>query len=164
MGGQVALKFTRIPFKIEQCEDLGLKMTMTTKTQKEKVLRRILSVGDGSRWWFPYEFIEWDGEFIGYKAPTRFSELCLELPELLESKREGKYKVGRLRAERFKEVDFIKKLPERIWPIVREYAPELVIRRQVPVFTDRGTVRLEWRAEKITNNKNTQNDKSKKTE
>lgn len=71
------------------------------QSQKLKLLSIWLKLqtSNPERWFFPYEFIQHDGVFIGYKAPTRFSELCVDYPGLIESKMDGKYRIGRLRLD-----------------------------------------------------------------
>lgn len=81
------------------------------------------------RWFFPYDFIS-DGEiFIGYKAPTRFSELAIEFPEMIESKMEGKYRIGRFRFEN--SANFLQSLPFDVRNFVAEELREHEVRHEV---------------------------------
>lgn len=82
------------------------------RTQKQKVLKIMISKKNPEKWFYPYEFIQDEGIFIGYKAPTRFCELCLDFPEMIESKMEGKYRIGRFRFEN--SINFLPKLPPEL--------------------------------------------------
>ena len=88
-------------------------------TQKEKVLRLMFRISNKEdRFVFPYEVIS-DGDiFIGYKAPTRFCELCIEHLDLIESKFEGKYRVGRIRRDNIERA--LLRLPDNLQKVVRE--------------------------------------------
>ncbi len=74
---------------------------MKKQSQKEKVLSIWVQgqAKDTERWFYPYDFIQYHELFIGYKAPTRFCEMCLEYTELIETKMDGKYRIGRLRLD-----------------------------------------------------------------
>lgn len=107
------------------------------ETQKEKLLT--VWVGLQSRnlekFFYPYEFIGEGPTFIGYKAPARFSELCVAYPEMIESRMEGKYRIGRLRFDNAQE--FLEKLPENLASLMKElmqsnsvrYPHEEIVRR-----------------------------------
>lgn len=82
-------------------------------TQNGKILSKWVQAQASApqRFFFGYEFIGTLGapDFVGYKAPTRFCEMCLDYPDMIESHEEGKYRVGRLRFENASV--FLKKLP-----------------------------------------------------
>lgn len=83
------------------------------KTQNMKVLAKWIrrQAQEPQRFFFGYEFIGELGspEFVGYKAPTRFCELCVEHPSFIDSHDDGKYRVGRIRFENAEE--FLQRLP-----------------------------------------------------
>lgn len=102
---------------------------MERETQKLRVLkilfRRTARFGKDT-WHFPYDFEDSDGEFVGYKAPTRFVELCNEYPALIETKLDGKYRVGRLKVGNLKEG--IESLPKKYHRPLLEEASKLGIK------------------------------------
>jgi hypothetical protein len=54
--------------------------------QHEKVWTMLVRGGEG-KWWNPEEFISWGGLYIGYKAPTRISELATEYSQVIERRK-----------------------------------------------------------------------------
>lgn len=125
------------------------------ETQKTKLLRRWFTeqCNNPNRFFYPYEFINNAGVFIGYKAPARFSELCVSYPTMVDSHMEGKYRVGRLRIDNTKEFLLDTTIPSELKTIVTlgliEAGIKYTVYEQVPIFDhERNTVRLEQR-EKI---------------
>jgi len=50
-------------------------------------------------WWYPHDFMQEHPShplFVGYEASARLSELAKYYPEMIESKKEGKYTVRKL--------------------------------------------------------------------
>ena len=89
------------------------------ETQTEKLLKVwVRKAIRDNRFYFPYEFISDGAIFIGYKAPTRFSEICLEYPEMVEARMDGKYRIGKLRLDNT--ADFLQKLPIKLKKVVQE--------------------------------------------
>ncbi len=60
-------------------------------TQKQKVLALMCQQPD--KWFYPYEFMKpgLGAFYVGYKAPTRISEMHKSYPRLFEKKSEDKY-------------------------------------------------------------------------
>ena len=69
-------------------------------TQKQKILA--LMCRQPNKWFYPYEFMKPDlgAMFIGYKAPTRISELRHDYPFLFETKKYDKYMQRKLNLEK----------------------------------------------------------------
>ena len=69
-------------------------------TQQAKILFTMIN-NPKTTWWYPQDFMKPDlGDlFVGYEASARLSELAKDYPEMIDSKRDGKYKVRRLRFE-----------------------------------------------------------------
>jgi hypothetical protein len=65
-------------------------------TQKQKILA--LMCRQPNKWFYPYEFMKpsLGALYVGYKAPTRITELNKSYPFLFEDKKEDKYKQRRL--------------------------------------------------------------------
>ena len=95
-------------------------------TQQEKIIITMLR---GRReWWLPFDFMRTsDGElFVGYEASARLSELRKEYPDMIESKRDGKYVATRLRREAVAE--WFNTLPKYLKQIVAkelDYYPHM---------------------------------------
>lgn len=69
-------------------------------TQYSKILKLMGRYPD--RWFYPYDFMkpELGGLYVGYKAPTRISELSKEYPDMFLEKPDGKYVVRKLNLEK----------------------------------------------------------------
>jgi hypothetical protein len=65
-------------------------------TQKQKILA--LMCRQPNKWFYPYEFMkpQLGALYVGYKAPTRITELNKSYPYLFEEKRDDKYKQRRI--------------------------------------------------------------------
>lgn len=102
-------------------------------------------IGSPSKvWWYPYDFLNHDGIFIGYKAPTRICELALDYPEMIESKMEGKYKLTRFRYDNT--VQFLPKLVPKLRKFVEaelhKSGHKVIVMKKVPEYLENGMVRL----------------------
>lgn len=95
---------------------------MARETQEMKVLRAWikLQARDVGRLFLGSDIMNATAgtpDFIGYKAPTRFCELCVEYPDLIETKMIGRFRAGRIRFEN-SEI-FLKTLPKDLLSVVR---------------------------------------------
>jgi hypothetical protein len=57
--------------------------------------------GQSKRWWLPVDF-QTDGLgdlFVGYEATARFAELAKKYPQMIDSRRKGKYVERRIKFE-----------------------------------------------------------------
>ena len=82
-------------------------------TQHEKILNHMKS--DPTRWWLPQDFMknELGDLFVGYEASARLSELAKLYPNMIESKRQGKYMARRLITQTsFNKIDEKVEMPE----------------------------------------------------
>ena len=89
--------------------------------QAEKVFALMCHNRDKREWWAPPMFMKEDlgGFFVGYEASARLSELASKYPDMIESKRHGKYMWRRIRwADRDK---WIGQLPENLQRIERTF-------------------------------------------
>lgn len=73
-------------------------------TQTEKILTYMLRMLKSKEWFYPPDFMqpEMDFEdpyFVGYEASARLSDLARQYPDLIESRRRGKYTERRIRLE-----------------------------------------------------------------
>ena len=63
-------------------------------------------------WWWSWEFVgkhTSKGGYLSHRAPARASDLALHIPELVEDRRIGRFKVYRVRLENIKAVsDYLK--------------------------------------------------------
>lgn len=114
------------------------------ETQKGKVLKIWITkqVKDLSRFFYPYEVIGEGSIFVGYKAPTRFCELCLEYPQMIETKMDGKYRIGRLRIESIRE--FIDSIPEEFKEAFKERLPKgstTIVKSVIEIDETKGVAR-----------------------
>lgn len=89
----------------------------TDLSQHEKALKIMIQHKDKTKWFYAWEFINNDGVFMGHRGPARISELAIRYPEMIESKKEGKFKLFRFRFENIDE--FIEKIPEDLKWFVR---------------------------------------------
>lgn len=66
-------------------------------SQKENII--ILMCLNPYKWWYPYDFMRPDNGalYVGYKAPTRLSELSKSYPKMFDTAQDGKYKIRRVR-------------------------------------------------------------------
>ena len=102
--------------------------------------------GDPSKFFVGSEFIGTPGteSFIGSKAPTRFCELCMEFPDLVETKMLGRFRAGRIRFENSS--TFLRTLPPSIAKIVGSEMESIGVnftrRKIVPEFMPGGSVRM----------------------
>ena len=128
-------------------------MTPDKLTQKKKALRILIreQAKDLTKWFFPYEFIQSGELYIGYKAPTRFVELCKEYPEMIESHIQGKYRIGRLRIDN--SAEFLRALPMDLSRFVedelRAVGLNYSVRKRIAVPVGKNTVRFEDKVVKI---------------
>lgn len=75
---------------------------MDPTTQSEKVIAMMIRRNDEKKWWYAWEYIgQVEGLFVGHRAPARISELAINYPEMIESKKEGKFKIFRFRFENY---------------------------------------------------------------
>lgn len=105
--------------------------------QHEKTLMNWVrrQIQEPQRFFKGYE-LEGSGEmFIGYKVATRFTELCKDYPELIESGSDGRFTIGRIRLENSRE--FMQKLPKNYAEIMqREMRGKVkcIVTRETPVM------------------------------
>lgn len=88
---------------------------MKKYTQKEKLLVVMLRRRHEQKWFYAPDFQKpnMDNEvFVGYEATARISELYQDFPDLIEMKREGKYRYIRIRYENLDGV--YSKLPNNV--------------------------------------------------
>lgn len=89
-------------------------------TQQQKILS--VMVRDRTRIWFlPQDFMRSDlGElFVGYEASARLSELGKDYPDMIESRRNGKYVTRRLKIENLQA--FYSFIPDELRAIFDRY-------------------------------------------
>lgn len=122
-------------------------------TQKKKILA--IMIQGRHEWWHGEDVMSYRGIFIGYKAPTRLSELGLEYPEMLQ--REPSHKGNGQFMYRFRfenTANFMPTLPIYLRVFVREqlerHGRELKEYRQEPVYSEDGRSVLGFkRVEKV---------------
>lgn len=93
---------------------------MPALTQHQKIIA-IMCINQQQRWWKPQDIMKagQDKFFVGYEASARLSELGSEYPDMIESKREGKFMLRRLRFETGKE--WYKDLPKDLQQMFKNY-------------------------------------------
>lgn len=93
---------------------------MAKLTQQERIVA-IMCINKEQKWWKPHEIMNTgSGEFfIGYEASARLSELAREYPEMIDSKREGKFYLRRMRFEAARE--WFPQMPKNIQNVIRRY-------------------------------------------
>lgn len=76
-----------------------MSVTMISKFSQHQKILTVMARGEPDKWYFPYDFMRDDlGDlFVGYEASARLSELAHDYPEMMESRRDGKYFKRRLR-------------------------------------------------------------------
>lgn len=89
-------------------------------TQQQKIVA-IMCMNREKRWWKPAEIMNVGHPdlFIGYEASARLSELASEYPDMIESRREGKFYVRRMRFETGKE--WFHSVPRSIQSVIWKY-------------------------------------------
>ncbi len=86
-------------------------------TQSEKVIAMMIRDNTPERFWYAWEYIgHVHGLFVGHRAPARISELAIDFPDMIESKKDGKYVIFRFRFENYE--NFKEKLPMSLRAIV----------------------------------------------
>jgi len=85
-------------------------------TQQNNILTG-MAVDKEKVWWYPPDFMQDDGNFVGYEASARMSELARKFPDMIESRRaqeprDHKYMERRIKWET--QGQWIYKLPEEI--------------------------------------------------
>ena len=77
-------------------------------TQQEKIIATMIAFYPNKIWFFAPDFIQPQSNefFVGYEASARLSELAKEYPDLIETRRRGKFSDRRLR---FENMQIIKK-------------------------------------------------------
>ena len=88
-----------------------------TYTQQEKLIINIAR-NLPKEWNKAHELIGNGATFIGYEVTARLSELEQDYPEMIEGRREGKYRTRRLRVELARE--WLPSLPESVKEIVKK--------------------------------------------
>ena len=93
---------------------------MARLTQQQRIIA-IMCINKQQRWWKPQDIMKaGSGDlFVGYEASARLSELASEYPAMIESKREGKYHLRRMRFETGR--DWFKDMPKNIQVVIRQY-------------------------------------------
>lgn len=93
---------------------------MPKLTQQERIVA-IMCINKTKRWWKPHEIMNaGTGDlFIGYEASARLSELASDHPDMIESKREGKFYMRRMRFETGKE--WYGDMPKGIKQVISRY-------------------------------------------
>ncbi len=88
-------------------------------TQKQKILA--LMCRQPNKWFYPYEFMKpsLGALYVGYKAPTRITELNKSYPFLFEDKKEDKYKQRRLNVSAMPQ--WYESLPTELKDIVDQF-------------------------------------------
>lgn len=72
---------------------------MSKATQIEKILTLMLR-NPNQEWWYAPDFQRphlTEATFVGYEATARMSDLMRDYPQLVQSKRDGKYRYIRFR-------------------------------------------------------------------
>lgn len=73
-------------------------MSIHTYTQQEKVVAHMLNERARQEWFYPPDFMQGGMQlFVGYEASARLSELATDYPQMVESRRRGKYIERRIR-------------------------------------------------------------------
>ncbi len=95
-------------------------------TQYEKIIHTMLSVDKEKvgGWFYPPDFMPptisiSHPHFVGYEASARFSELAKKYPEMIESRRDGKYFYRRIKVENIG--NFFPTIPESFKQIFAKY-------------------------------------------
>lgn len=72
-------------------------------------------------WFLPQDFMQSQlgDKFVGYEASARLSELASKYPEMIESRRNGKYIARRLKVENF--YVFSRTIPDELAQIFDKY-------------------------------------------
>lgn len=93
---------------------------MANLTQQERIVA-IMCMNKQQKWWKPQDIMKTgQGElFVGYEASARLSELASDYPEMVESKREGKFYLRRMRFETGRE--WFPGIPKNFQNIIRRY-------------------------------------------
>lgn len=88
-------------------------------TQKHKILA--LMCRQPNKWFYPYEFMKpsLGALYIGYKAPTRITELHKDYPTLFEKKSEDKYMQRKLNIDAIH--TWYPTLPENLKDVIDQY-------------------------------------------
>ena len=74
-------------------------MSWSQKTQYEKIIY-IMMMNRNKKWWSAADFQkEWSGEFVGYEATARLSELEKKCPKMFSGMRDGRFCLRRIRFE-----------------------------------------------------------------
>lgn len=69
-------------------------------TQAKNILEHMLREKDRQTWFYPPDFMRGGMQnFVGYEASARLSELASDYPDMIESRRRGKYMERRIRFE-----------------------------------------------------------------
>lgn len=68
-------------------------------TQEEKILEHMLRNNGVQEWFYPPDFMKGGDLFVGYEASARLSEMAKAYPDMIESRRNGKYMERRIRYE-----------------------------------------------------------------
>lgn len=89
-------------------------------TQQQRIVA-IMCMNKQQRWWKPQDIMKTGtGDlFVGYEASARLSELATDYPAMIESKREGKYYLRRMRFETGRE--WFSQMPKAIQNVIRRY-------------------------------------------
>lgn len=75
---------------------------MTAPTQHERIIEVMVNWSE-KVWWYPPDFMRPGMEnFVGYEASARLSELAKLYPDMIESRRTGKFMERRIRWENMK--------------------------------------------------------------
>ena len=91
--------------------------------QSEKVFALMCYNRDTRQWWYPPMFMkeELGNFFVGYEASARLSELASKYPTMVESKKQGKYMLRRIKWETINE--WLPTLPQNLKDIEARYRP-----------------------------------------
>lgn len=99
-------------------------------SQHQKIIARMCLMEPlyPHKWWYAPDFMvaghttilgQHEDLFVGYEASARLSELAKQFPNMIESRREGKYFYRRIRLERLDE--WYNDIPEELKFVVSMY-------------------------------------------
>lgn len=90
-------------------------------TQHEKIIERMVVLRAIKEWFVPMDFmpVNMGPDFVGYESSARLSEIAKWYPEMIDSRRVGKFKERRIAYERL--LLFWYKIPTNIQMIFEKY-------------------------------------------
>lgn len=89
-------------------------------TQQEKLVA-IMCKYKEKEWWKPQDIMNVEDQslFVGYEASARLSELASDYPQMIATKKEGRFYLRKMRLETGKE--WFSTVPKNLQGIIRKY-------------------------------------------